>query len=75
MNGRLRIFDGTNGAPELPWRAAEAAAYLRVAVQTLYRWNTEQSGPPHFKVRGRLRYWPSEVRAWAESQAVRDGAA
>ena len=74
MNGNIRTSDGAVGvdAPsgdERPWKVAETAAYLGVAVQTLYRWNGEGVGPAFFKMRGRTRYWPADVRAWAAEQA------
>lgn len=54
-----------------PWRPGETARYLGVAVQTLYRWNGEKVGPRFFKMRGRTRYWPSDVHAWAEAEAAK----
>jgi transcriptional regulator with XRE-family HTH domain len=45
---------------------AEVAAYLRISVRTLRRWEAGDTGPPRLLTRRRIiRYdWPA-VREWA----------
>ncbi|WP_370615143.1 helix-turn-helix transcriptional regulator [Mumia sp. Pv 4-285] len=52
------------------WTVAEAAAYLGVAVKTLYQWRCHGIGPKSYRVGGYLRYRPAEVDAWVDAQAV-----
>ncbi|MGH1565142.1 helix-turn-helix transcriptional regulator [Mumia sp. DW29H23] len=52
------------------WTVAEAAAYLRVAVKTLYQWRCQGIGPTSYRVGGYLGYRPTEVCAWVDAQAV-----
>lgn len=58
-------------APEPParmWSRQEMAAFLGVPVQTTAIWRTRGQGPRASKVGKYLRYQPSDVMAWLESQ-------
>jgi excisionase family DNA binding protein len=46
----------------------EAAAYLRVSVETLRYWRVVGTGPRAAKVGKHLRYRPEELRRWVEAQ-------
>jgi excisionase family DNA binding protein len=47
---------------------AEAAELLTVSVVTLARWRKEATGPPWFRLGGRVRYRRDELLAWLEEQ-------
>ena len=51
----------------------EVADLLQIPVSTLYRWRYERRGPASVRVGRVLRYKPSELQAWIESQADRQG--
>ncbi len=46
------------------WSVDDVAAYLRVPVETLYRWRKTKSGPPAARIGRHLRYDPADVQAW-----------
>jgi excisionase family DNA binding protein len=46
------------------WTVHEVAAYLRVPVETLYRWRKFGGGPKAGRVGRHLRYDEADVRAW-----------
>jgi excisionase family DNA binding protein len=48
----------------------EVAALLRVAPQTLYQWRWHGTGPPGFRVGGRVLYPRTAVDAWLAEQAA-----
>jgi len=50
------------------WAVEDVAAYLRVPVETLYRWRKRKTGPPAARVGKHLRYDPADVRSWFASQ-------
>jgi predicted DNA-binding transcriptional regulator AlpA len=52
------------------WSVEDVSAFLRVPVETLYRWRKRKYGPPAARVGRHLRYDPADVRAWFRSQAV-----
>lgn len=50
--------------PERCWGVGDVAAYLNVAVKTIYGWRCTGYGPRGRRVGRYLRYDPDEVRAW-----------
>ena len=52
------------------WDVEDVAAYLRVPVETLYRWRKQRTGPRAARVGRHLRYDPSDVRAWLRERAA-----
>jgi len=46
----------------------EAASYLRVPGDTLYKWRTQGSGPRAAKIGKHLRYRQAELERWVEEQ-------
>ncbi|MFE9204696.1 helix-turn-helix transcriptional regulator [Micromonospora sp. NPDC007230] len=52
------------------WSVDDVAAYLRVPVETLYRWRKVKYGPPAARVGRHLRYDPADVRGWFKTQAA-----
>jgi excisionase family DNA binding protein len=52
------------------WDAQELAAYLGVAVGTVYNWNYRGEGPAAIKVGSRLRWRPSVVKAWLTDRTI-----
>jgi predicted DNA-binding transcriptional regulator AlpA len=50
------------------WSVHDVSAYLGIPVGTLYAWRSAGTGPPARRLGKRLRYRPSEVRAWVEDQ-------
>lgn len=46
----------------------ELAVHLRVSVNTVYRWNTEGTGPKFTKLRGHTRYRWTDIEDWIEQQ-------
>lgn len=52
------------------WSIEDVAAFLRVPVETLYRWRKVKYGPPAARFGRHLRYDPAEVRAWVSSRAA-----
>ena len=53
---------------EALWTPADVSAYLGVPVETLYQWRYFGTGPRAARVGKHLRYDPTDVRAWVESQ-------
>lgn len=52
------------------WSVDDVASYLRVPVETLYRWRKVKYGPPAARVGRHLRYDPADVRAWVKAQVA-----
>ena len=52
------------------WSVEDVSAFLRVPVETLYRWRKHKSGPPAARIGRHLRYDPADVREWFRSQAA-----
>ncbi|MEV1143328.1 helix-turn-helix domain-containing protein [Micromonospora sp. NPDC049799] len=52
------------------WSVEDVAAFLRVPVETLYRWRKVKYGPPAARIGRHLRYNPAEVRAWVRSRVA-----
>ncbi|GAA2109496.1 hypothetical protein GCM10009841_30850 [Microlunatus panaciterrae] len=59
--------DGDAGAL---WTIGDVSSYLRVPVATLYSWRVRGDGPPALRLGRHLRFLPSCVRAWAQSQTA-----
>lgn len=51
-------------AKERLWSVHEVAEYLRIPVQTLYKWRQAGNGPTGYRLGKHLRYEPADVRAW-----------
>lgn len=49
----------------------EAAAYLKVAIGTLYNWRHAGIGPESVNVRRSVRYRRADLDAWIEQQSER----
>jgi excisionase family DNA binding protein len=47
----------------------ELADELRVPVATVYRWNSEGTGPPVYRVGRHARFKRAEVERWLKQQA------
>lgn len=54
------------------WTADDVAAHVKMHPQTVYRMARE-GRIPSYKIGSALRFRPSEVREWAESQATAAG--
>lgn len=52
------------------WSVEDVSAFLRVPVESLYRWRKYGYGPPAARVGRYLRYDPEQVRAWFRSKAA-----
>lgn len=50
------------------WSVEDVARFLRVPVETVYRWRKVKYGPPAARVGKHLRYDPADVRAWFKAQ-------
>lgn len=50
----------------------DVASYLKVAVQSVYRW-VSQEKIPHLKVGGSLRFDPNEIQEWLRNKPKRRG--
>jgi len=46
------------------WSVEDVSYYLGVPVQTVYSWRSTGTGPPGRRVGKRLRYRPTDVKAW-----------
>ena len=46
----------------------EVADYLGVPVATIYRWRYTRDGPVGYRVGRHVRYRPSDVERWLETQ-------
>ncbi len=51
--------------------AAEAAAHLRVSLQTLAKWRVSGDGPPYLKFGRRVLYDFNDLEAWAAGRRRR----
>lgn len=51
------------------------ATYLKVRPKTINNWRAVGKGPRGVKVGGALRFRPSDVEAWLDSQLEADGQA
>lgn len=61
------------GLPDRYLTPTDLAALLVVPLETVYAWRKKHTGPPGFRIGKHLRHDPTEVRAWVERQAIRDG--
>ena len=52
------------------WSVGDLAEFLRVPVETVYRWRKTGYGPPAARVGRYLRYDPADVRAWLRARAA-----
>ncbi|SDN55045.1 helix-turn-helix transcriptional regulator [Allokutzneria albata] len=52
--------------PEL-WGPQELADYLKVSIETIYKWRTKRYGPPGVRIGKHVRYQPAEVLEWLNS--------
>jgi excisionase family DNA binding protein len=48
----------------------ELAERLGVPLQTVYKWNSEEDGPPYMRVGRHCRYRLADVIAWENSRTV-----
>lgn len=55
---------------EEEWTAEETATALRVPIKTLYRWNSQGTGPKRRKRGRRVFYRPSDVIAFRDAGVV-----
>lgn len=51
----------------------ELSERLRVPVKTLYKWNSEGSGPRHMRMGRHVRYRLQDVTAWELSRCAPSG--
>ncbi len=51
------------------WTVQDLAAYLRVPVNTVYKWRSAGDGPPGFRVGRHVRYRQEDVVAWLAGQS------
>lgn len=66
----LHVAHGAYAAPDDLLTEAEAAAFLRVAVQTLRNWRWRGAGPMYRKIGQRLvRYVRGDLQAFIEGDA------
>ena len=49
------------------------AAWLDIPTSTIYQWRYLGKGPRAYKIEGRVRYRRSDVEAWLESCADKNG--
>jgi len=49
----------------------ELAAFLVVPVTTVYRWNSEGTGPRRVRIGKHVRYRRQDVESWIDQQAER----
>jgi len=54
------------------WRVEDVATYLRVPVNTIYKWRRTGEGPPCFRVGKYLRFDPDDVRRWVDTRRDTD---
>ena len=52
------------------WSVNDVARFLRVPVETVYRWRKIKYGPPAARVGKHLRYDSADVRAWFKAQVA-----
>jgi predicted DNA-binding transcriptional regulator AlpA len=60
----------TRGVSERSLSISDLAALLKVPVSTIYSWNRQGAGPPHYKIGKSLRYRGSDVLRWAKENLV-----
>lgn len=48
--------------------AAEAAAYLGLAYQTLQNYRSTGAGPPYYKIGNRILYRTTDLETWLETR-------
>jgi excisionase family DNA binding protein len=53
---------------ETLWSHEQAAAYLGIEEQTLYRLNSEGRGPRRYKVGRYNRYRKTDIDAWLDTE-------
>jgi predicted DNA-binding transcriptional regulator AlpA len=58
------------GVSERSLSISDLAALLKVPVSTIYSWNRQGAGPPHYKIGKSLRYRGSDVLRWAKENLV-----
>ncbi len=49
--------------------AADVAAYYGVPLATVYKWNSEGTGPRRIRVGKHVRYRQADLEEWLERQA------
>lgn len=47
---------------------AEFAALMQVPVGTVYRWNSDKTGPRYISAGKHVRYEVTDIKAWIESK-------
>ncbi|MEU3182162.1 helix-turn-helix domain-containing protein [Streptomyces diastaticus] len=52
----------------------DLAALLVVPIETIYAWRKRRIGPPGFRVGRHLRYDPTAVRTWIDTQITHETA-
>lgn len=52
-----------------------AAARTGLAVQTLYNFRSQGTGPKSFALRGRVRYYVADIDEWIADAAATEGRA
>lgn len=52
------------------WSVEDVARFLRVSVETVYRWRKVRYGPPAARVGKHLRYDAADVRAWFKARVA-----
>jgi hypothetical protein len=50
------------------WSVEDVARFLKVPVETVYRWRKVKYGPPAARVGRYLRYDPADVWAWFKAR-------
>lgn len=64
----------TSEASDPLWGVEQLSDYLNIPKRTLYRWRTQNYGPPGIRVGRYIRYRRSAVLAWlGEREASEDG--
>lgn len=59
-----------NDQTEKLWSAKDVSEFLGVPVSTLHQWRYHGIGPDAFRVGRWLRYEPSAVRRWLETECM-----
>ena len=52
------------------WSIEQAAAFLKLSPKTLYGWRCRKYGPPSYRLGNKVRYRPSEIEAWLDSNGM-----
>lgn len=63
MNYRVTV-------PDELLNIAQAAVAIGVSIDTLRRWATKGSGPPHLRVGRAIKYRRADLLAWIDQQAA-----